>query len=372
MNNKDLILCISPEWTSGGCGVLRVQQNVNYINQNWQRFGVKIIMSPIPIFDQNLLMQARCIFVQRPFGPMPWLKSYKELQPKFGFSIVGECDDNFTTYKGENIPDYNMSSLNPRDWDVIDKIIAENLQYIDRMILATDYLANILHDKFNFWNTTVVPNVCERSLWSRERKDFFREKPLVLSASAMQHVRPPQPMSPQYQAGVTGLRGDYVGEWGEWLIENVDNMDLHYFADVPYFLDCIREKIQLHPWQSTDLYIGEYNRIRPDIVIAPLKNNIFNRCKSKLKFTECCASGAILMGSDFEDSPYNCIHPLCKVPDNPTREQLNAVFNNIKSHWKEIIEWQYEFINKNGEWLESEDHLNKWLSACSTPNTRFI
>jgi hypothetical protein len=179
-------------------------------------------------------------------------------------------------------------------------------------------------------------------------------------------------MSPQFPTGVAGLRGDYVGQWGEWLIENVDNMDLHYFADVPYFLDCIRDKIQLHPWQSTDLYIGEYNRIRPDIVIAPLKNNIFNRCKSKLKFTECCASGAILMGSDFEDSPYNCIHPLCKVPDNPTKEQLTTVFNNIKAHWKEIIEWQYEFINTNGEWLESEDHLNKWLSVCSTPNTRFI
>jgi hypothetical protein len=120
------------------------------------------------------------------------------------------------------------------------------------------------------------------------------------------------------------------------------------------------------------LYIGEYNRIRPDIVIAPLKNNIFNRCKSRLKFTEACAAGAILIGTDFEDSPYSCIHPLCKVSDNPTIEQLDKIYENVRKNWKEILDYQYEWINKNGEWLESEDHINKWLNVCSTPNTRMI
>lgn len=370
--NKDLIICISPEWCAGGCAVLRVQQNVNYINQNWQRFGVKIIMTPEPIFDTNLLARVRCIFVQRPFNNMPWIKSYKELQPKYGYSIVGEVDDNFTMYKGEGLPDYHPMSIQPRNWEAGDIIARENLQYIDRMITATDYLAQILHEKFGYYNTVTIPNVCERALWSRERKDFFRDKPIILSASAMQHYRTPIPMNPQAPTGVTGLRGDYTGEWVEWIIENIDNFDLHYFADRPYFLDSVADKITVHPWQSTDLYIGEYNRIRPDIVIAPLKNNIFNRCKSKLKFTECCASGAILMGSVFEESPYSCIHPLCKVPDEPTREQLTKIYNEIRTHWKEIVEWQYDFINKNGEWLESEDHLAKWLSACNMPNGRLI
>lgn len=370
--NKDLIIAISPEWMSGGCGVLRMQQNVDYINQNCQTFGVKIILTPVPIFDPNILMQTRSILIQRPFSPMPWLKNYKELQPKYGYSITGEVDDNFTTYKGEAIPDYNYSSLVPRNFEMIDKISAENLSYIDRMITATDYLARILHDKFNYWNTITITNVCERSLWSREKKDFFRKKPVVMSAGACQHVRQPMPLSQQYPGGVTGLRGDFVGEWGEWIIQNIDNIDLHFFADIPYFLDRIRDKVQLHPWQSTNLYIGEYNRIRPDIVIAPLKNNVFNRCKSRLKFAECCASGAILMGSDFEDSPYNCIHPLCKVKDNPSIDDLNKTFNEIKTHWKEIIEYQYDFINKTGEWLQSTDHIQKWLSALTPPNQKFI
>lgn len=370
--NKDIILCISPEWTNGGCGVLRVQHNVNYINQNSNTFGVKLIMSPIPLFDTNLLQMCRCVFIQRPFSPMPWLKNYKELQPKFGYSIVGEVDDNFTTYKGENIPDYNMASLQPRNFDMIDKISAENLQYIDRMITATDYLARILHEKFNYWNTVTIPNVCSRSLWGRERKDFFREKPVVLSAGAMQHYRSPQPLSPQFPAGVTALRGDYCGQWPEWIVKNANDMDLHFFADIPYFLSKISEKITMHPWKSTDMYISEYNRIRPDIVIAPLKDNIFNRCKSRLKFTEACAAGAILIGTDFEDSPYNCIHPLCKVSPEPTIEELDKVFKNVKEHWKEILDYQYKWINNNGEWLESNDHIQKWLTALTYPNQNFV
>lgn len=369
--NKDLILCISPEWTSGGCGVLRVQHNVNYINQNWQRFGVKIIMTPEPIFDGNILQCCRCVFVQRPFNPMPWLKNYKELQPKFGYSIVAECDDLFTEYRGQFLPEYHPN-YRPMDFKQLDNMIAMNLSFIDRFIVSTDYLAKVLHEKFNYWNTVTIPNVATKSIWQSNRKDFFRKKPLVLSASALQHYKTPVNISPQCPTGVIGMRGDYTGEWVEFIKKNIDFMDLHYFADVPYFFDSIREKITLHPWKSTDLYAAEYNNLKPDIVFAPLKNNIFNRCKSKLKFTEACAAGAILIGTVFEDSPYNCIHPLCKVPDNPTADQLSTIFNNAITHWKEILDYQYNFINSNGEFLESYDHVAKWLYACGEPNMPMV
>lgn len=372
--NKDLIICISPEWCGGGCGVLRVQHNVNYINQNPQKFGLKVIMSPVPIFDQNLLQHTRCIFVQRPFSSMPWLKNYKELQPKFGYSIVGEVDDNFTSYKDETIPDYNMSSLQPRNWEIIDKVASENLQYIDRMITATDYLAKILHEKFNYWNTVTIPNICSRSLWSRERKTFFREKPLVLSAGAMQHYRSPQPLCPQFPAGVTGLRGDYTGMWPEFLIKEIrgQKLQLHAMADKPYFLGPVHEMIETSPWQDTPNYAAFMTRMQPDIILAPLAENDFNRAKSRLKCAEGFAIGSIVIGTTFEYSPYEVLHPYCKVPVNPTMEQLETVFRNVREHWKEILDYQYDWINRNGEFMESVDHINKYITALCTPNTQLI
>ena len=366
--NKDLILIISGEMaSSGGCYNLRIQQFANYINQTNQ-YQTRVIVSHIPIFDANILARCKGILVQRPFSPMPWLKNYKELQPKYQYKMTFEVDDAFWSI----IPDYNPSSLQPRDWNAMERIANEQLQYFDCGIVTTQFLADYLHKHHNFWNTVIVPNTADRSIYQSPRKDFFREKPLVISAGASQHILEPQPISPQAPVGIAGKRGDYVGQWPEWLKKHITDIDLHYFVNTPYFFDDIKDMIKVHTWKYTSMYSAELNTIRPDVVIAPLQNNDFNRAKSSLKFAEAAACGAILMGSDFPSGPYEMIHPLCKVPDNPTVEQLDQVFDNIKQNWKEIIAYQYNFMNNNCWWLQSEFHMARWLNAVCIPNQELI
>lgn len=366
---KDTILIISGEMAGGGgCYNLRIQQFANYINQT-NMFATKVVVSPIPIFDGNFLSTVKGILVQRPFGGvLPWLKEYKNLQPKFLYKMSFEVDDAFWNI----IPDYNGSSLNKRDWGALEMAANENLKYFDCGIVTTNFLADYLHKHHNFWNTVIVPNCCDKAIYQNKRKTFFREKPLVVSAGASQHILEPIPMNPQCPTGVPGKRGDYCGKWVEFLRNNIDNMDLHYFVNVPYFLQDLAEKITVHTWKSTTLYSAELNQLSPDIVIAPLKNNDFNRAKSSLKFAEAAACGAILMGSDFPGGPYEMIHPLCKVPDEPTVEQLETVFKNICNNAEEIIEYQYNFINNNGWWLQSSHHITEWLNAVSVPNEDLI
>ena len=79
-----------------------------------------------------------------------------------------------------------------------------------------------------------------------------------------------------------------------------------------------------------------------------------------------------MIGTIFDYSPYEVLHPYCKVPVNPTVEQLETVFKNVKEHWKEILEYQYDWINNNGEFMESNDHINKYLIALTPPNQKFI
>lgn len=366
--NKDIILIISEEMAGGGgCYNLRIQQIVNYINQT-NMFGVKAIVSHIPIFDGNILARTKGILIQRPFHPMPWLKNYRELQPKYMYKITFELDDAFWNI----MPDYNHNYYSPRDWGMIDKLSAENLKYFDCGIVTTEFLAKYLGEHFNFWNVVRVPNAADRSIYGSPRKDFFREKPLVISAGAGQHVLEPNPISKQMPTGWAGKRGDYCGQWPEWLIKRIDDIDLHYFTGIPYFLECIKDKIQLHGWQNTTMYSSELNRVRPDIIIAPLKNNDFNRAKSSLKFVEAAACGAVLMGSDFPGGPYEMIHPLCKVPDEPTVEQLDKVYDNILKNWKDIVDYQYKYINENGWWLQSESYMATWLNAVAVSNRAFI
>ena len=368
--DKNIIIAISAEMGgSGGCFWHRIMTISNHLNAN-AKYNTKVIVTPVPIFDGNVLAQTRCILVQRPVAPMPWLKEYKNLQPKFNYSIVAEIDDAWWNI----IPEYNMASINHRDWNLIEKVFRENLQYIDRMIVTTEFMRRKLNKDYNFWNVRVVENAAPKSIYSANKKTFFRERPLCIIPSGMQHYRSPQPICPQFPGGVTGLRGDYCGSWVEFLMKEIKEhrLDLHSMADKPYFLAPVHDMIETSPWLDTPNYAAFMTRMQPDIILAPLVENDFNRAKSRLKCAEGFAIGAIVIGNVFEYSPYEVLHPYCQVPANPTMEQLETVFKNVKEHWKEILEYQYDFINKNGEFLESEDHVSKWLSACNIPNHNFV
>lgn len=372
--NKDIILAISPEQGSGGgCWAVRIAAISNYLNAN-PAFGTKVINTPVPIFDGELLNRTRCVLVQRPMSPMPWLKRYAELAPKFSIKIVGEVDDLWTEWHGISLPPYHPNAVQKRDYTQIDNLVKEQLKYVDAMIVSTDELRQVLNVKYDYFNVEVIDNAIPRSFFNNSRKDFFREKPICIIPSGRQHLREPQPICPQLPTGVTGMPGDYTGKWVNWIKDSLkaDKLELIEMAGPAYFWQDMLDKIQQTPWYDYGNYAGYLNRTRPDIILAPLDDNPFVWCKSWLKFAEACALGAVLMGSYFDKTPYRMLHPLCRVPHNPTKEQLDKVFTDIKVNWKEIIEYQYDFINKHGDFIESTSHMNKFLSICNSPNSQLI
>jgi predicted N-acyltransferase len=73
-------------------------------------------------------------------------------------------------------------------------------------------------------------------------------------------------------------------------------------------------------------------------------------------------------GSVFDtssDSPYEEIFPDCKIKNSATVEELDEKFWNMckKENYNELIEWQYENLNKSGLILESTDSMNRLLSV---------
>ena len=371
--NKEIILIISGE--TFGCVHVRLWNNMHYVNANYEKYRTRIVTSPIPIFDTNFLSQVRCIIIHRLVDAvqLEWLRRYKELAPKFNIKLISEYDDQFSPFKDESIPEWNMSSLHPRNYEIDDKIIAEACQYLDGIIVSTYWLAKCFREKFNYENCYIIENANPRSLWQLERRtEFNTEKPKVMFAGCPQHFRNPQPICQQYPVGVTGHIGDFSRAWIDWVIMHVNkgDIDFHTSCDIPYFWDSIRDKIQVHPWVDTNNYPGNMCRIRPEFIIAPLRNCVFDKMKSDIKRVDCACMGTILMGTKFEEGPYANIP--CGLGENCTVEDIDKMFEFGKQNWKALTESEYNWLNKNGRFIESDEHVSKWLSACSTHNTLLI
>ena len=143
--DKNIIIAISPEQGSGGgCWYHRIATIANHINAS-QKYGTKVIETPVPIFDGNLLAQTKCVLFQRPCGqPMlDWIKRYKELQPKFGYKLVGEFDDLvFLTGDADevndSVPPYNPShDAVHKGLNEIMDIASKTLPLLDLIVVST-------------------------------------------------------------------------------------------------------------------------------------------------------------------------------------------------------------------------------------------
>ena len=41
-------------------------------------------------------------------------------------------------------------------------------------------------------------------------------------------------------------------------------------------------------------------------------------------------------------------------------------------NYNEVLNWQYNFINENGYWMESNKHAQEWLCMIDGGNNNFI
>lgn len=370
---KDIILIISTE--TSGCIHVRLWNNMYYINANYEKYHTRVVTSPTPIFDADFLVRVKCIIIHRLCNPeqLGWLKRYKELAPKFNIKLISEYDDQFSQFKNESIPEWNPSFLNPRNYELGDKIIAEACSYLDGIIVSTYWLAKCFKEKFNYENCYIIENANPRSLWQLKRRTEFNiEKPKVMFAGCPQHFRNPIPFIQTYPVGVIGNIGDFSRAWIDWvkLHVNKGDIDFHSACDVPYFWDDIKDKITVHPWLDTNNYPGNMCRLRPEFIIAPLRNCVFDKMKSDIKRVDCACMGTILLGTKFEEGPYENIP--CGLKEDCSVEDIEKMFIYGKEHWKELIEHEYEWINKNGRFIESSEHVNKFLFACTQQNEKII
>ena len=370
---------------TSGCSHVRLRYNTEYINGH--EMGIIPVLMPYYTFEPQYLAHAKSIVFQRPVNKIDvdLLTRYKALQPKFGYKLVGEFDDLiFLTgdadEKNDAVPPYNPShDAIHKNIKEMEEIMHKTLPLLDLIVVSTPYLKKVIERVFNVSNVMVIKNVVPRYLWNFERKKNITEdivKPRVIYSGSPTHYRQPIPklqpgQNPNFPNGHPGQPGDR-GDWNtslcDWVIKNVkeDKIDFYVMGALPFFWEEIKDKIQFIPWSDSHTFPRKFMEVHADFSIASIVDNPFNRAKSSLRFTEACACGCVFMGNIFttnDDSPYREIHPECKFTEKSSIQEIDDIFWKLckKDKYNEILNWQYNFINSSGCWLESSQHINQML-----------
>lgn len=332
---------------NSGCSFVRLRWNALYL-QSFQNTNIIPIVSNIPIMYSEILRRTKAIMWQRPID-VTMVKNLKCVQPKYGFKMIAEFDDDIW----DDIPEYNTCKVKT---ERNKKCLSETLPLFDTVVVSTDYLKHNMEKTFFISNVITVENVVPKFLYNIHSTRLTEDlkKPHILWAGANQHFRNPVPYTVN-NPGMCGLKGDWSDEWIEFILDNVKDDKIEFTmmgGVIPYFFEEIKEKITIIPWTDTNTFPRTYMSINPDIVIAPLAENEFNKCKSNIAYIQACAIGAVFIGSKFKDSPY----------ENTITDLKDFWKYTNKDIYNNIVEYQDKFMIQSGSYLESSKHLNKFLS----------
>ena len=339
----------------GACSWVRFRFMVGLLETNTGGELVPVI-SPWEVTEPDVLKRTAAIVVARPMIQLhgDLIERYKAKRAQYGFKVFADYDDLLCDIDGKSpIPEYNRFKVSPFE---IGKVMERHCADLDGITVASEYLKNTLVRRFGWDNVSVLPNTVPGfayGLAPRESVESDIKKPRVLYAGSMTHFK-------------EGHLGDFEGPWVPWMRDAAGKgeIDLHCFGfSAPEFLADV--PVTLHPYVPAVAFPAAVAAIRPDIYLAPLQENKFNRCKSDLKLLEAAAVGAALLGSDFECSPYVKAHGLSKVWEGCSAAGLATVVESIcqKDYFNAILRHQRQMMQAEGRYTESRDSIMRFLGA---------
>ena len=339
----------------GACSWVRFRFMVGLLETNTGGELVPVI-SPFEVIEPDVLSRTAAVVFARPMIQLhgDLLERYKAKRAQYGFKVFADFDDLLCDIDGKSpIPEYNRFKASPFE---IGKVMERHCAGLDGITVASEYLKNTLERRFGWDNVSVLPNTVPGFAYGmapRESVESDIVKPRVLYAGSMTHFK-------------EGHLGDFEGPWVPWMREAAGKgeIDLHCFGfSAPEFLSDV--PVTLHPYVPAVAFPATVAAIRPDIYLAPLQDNEFNRCKSDLKLLEAAAVGAALLGSEFKNSPYMKAVARSRIWEDCSAEGLDCVVDTIcqKDNFNAILRNQRQMMQAEGRYTESRDSIMRFLGA---------
>ena len=308
------------------CGVYRI------INPSilLQQANVNITLAPACKFKVN---NYDVIYTQR-ITSEGSLKAMKTIKDRTGVKMIVDFDDLTWNHEGQGLPDYNY--CNTKVDCEANRIAMETYanDVIDVATCTTEALKEALSKFIDPKRIKIVPNRLMVNEWLYETTKTIPADDVFLYAGSATHYAPD---------------GSSYGDFSNGWVKYLQNKKLITMSNTPPFLKTLKQ----FPAVPMSVYSKSfYNTSRVcKFIIAPLADNFFNKCKSDLKLLEAAAVGRVCLVTDFPGSPYANAHPLQKVPVNATYKTIEYIVEEAKKHYKEILDFQYEYLHKR--WLNN-------------------
>lgn len=316
---------------SYACGLYRVKNIADVLYGTYN-----VTISPPGAFHYH---NQDYFFTQRAVG-MKNMETLLGIKKQTNVKFIVDFDDNVW----DELPKYNFTNINHTDNK--NSIIKYLDQLADIITVTTESLKDSLSQYVPATKIHIIPNMLPRFKWTFPRIEVNKDNHTILYAG-----------SPTHFSNENHMYGDFTNEWDKFLKDK----DIHIMGIKPWFI----ESKVVYPWTDMISYAVNFYKIASQckFVIAPLADNFFNKCKSDLKYLECCAVGRVCICTDFDNSPYHYAHELQKVPVKATAKQIEYAFKQCEEHYDEIVQYQYEYLNKR--WLEN--NLDKYRAIFDKP-----
>lgn len=312
--------------------------------------------STVMITDPKHFHGVTCVRVQRQANEAQ--KGYlRFLKEQMGVRLIYEIDD---ICFGEDIPKWNAFREAFTD-EKIRTNIQSMMEYCDEMTVTCDSMKNYFHKKTNQKNITVIPNYPTKTWIDRFyepkkisiRFDKNIKKPRVMYAGSSSHFDLRQK---------NNLRDDMTHVVDN-IIQTIDKYQWVFMGGIPLQLKKYVDngKIELHPWAHLNDYPYVVNKLNIDVMVAPLMDNVFNNCKSEIKFLEACALGIPMVAQDI------VTYDRCKNKFETGDQMITQIQNVLSSKKKymSICERNYGIVDKM--WLENENNRQKYVELYKYP-----
>lgn len=339
-----------------GCGFWRMIWPEHTLNA----YSKAIIHgSTVMVSDEKYYTNVKAVRIQRQATPhqLKFVKYLKELGQKMGFSVIYEIDD-IVFY--DDIPEYNKfrgAFVDPKIRDSI----TEMMQTCDEITVTCDYMKQYYMDKTGNKNVTVIPNYPPK-YWlgnhysehdAEKNYNKRKKKPRVLYAGSGAHFDVDNKV---------GQKDDF-GHVVDTIIKTVNKYQWIFIGAFPMRLRSLVQsgKIEYHPWCPLYEYPSMIKKVKANVMVAPLTDNVFNRSKSDLKFIEGCAMGIPAICQDmctYEEAHYKFQTGAEMI------DQIDRVMKDKDTYMKAIRRGR---MVAETRWLENPDNLNKYTELYTTP-----